>query len=48
MVSVKEVYTTKELKTASPTTEKNKIELSNDAYAIAQLLEKLINTTRNK
>lgn len=45
MVSVKEKYTTIEL-SSKDVTEKDKIVLSNDAYAVCQLLEALINTKR--
>jgi hypothetical protein len=48
MVSVTEKYTTKTLSTIDPVKEKDKMELSNDAYAITQLLETLINVVRNK
>lgn len=45
-MSIKEKYTTQDLITSDKTQDKiesKKIPLSNDAYAIAQLLETLIN-----
>lgn len=41
-------YTTADLKAKDSEGEKDKIVLSNDAYAVGELLEILINTWRNK
>jgi hypothetical protein len=44
----KEVHTTIEKQKKEPILEKDKIVLSNDAMAIGELLETLINTMRQK
>lgn len=43
MGSIKDKYTTKTLKIIDPLGEKNKIELSDDAYAVCTLLETIVN-----
>ena len=48
IIGFKDKYTTKSRKVKDPQKEKDKVEISEDSYPVCELLELLINTTRNK